>query len=81
LGSTVLDYRRLLLIRTLKAVTDLPIPALVENRRRWWVHLVGTPFHSSDLLMGMRANPIYEYRRYSAEFDVTGDDTWAVEVA
>lgn len=46
------------------------------------VHLVGTPFHQQDLLMSMRANPIYQYRRYAAEFN-PGDlvDGLAVEVA
>lgn len=33
------------------------------------IHLVGTPFHSSDLLMGLKKNPIYKWRRYSAEFN------------
>lgn len=33
------------------------------------VLLVGTPFHKQDLLMGMRENPVYEFRRYAAEFD------------
>jgi hypothetical protein len=46
------------------------------------VFLVGTPFHSQDLLMGMRTNPLYEFRRYAAEYDpaqlVPG--TWAVEI-
>lgn len=32
------------------------------------VILVGTPFHQLDLLMGMKDNPIYTYRRYAAEF-------------
>ncbi len=36
------------------------------------VFLVGTPFHRQDLLMGMRDNPMYEFRRYAAEF--TSDD-------
>lgn len=47
------------------------------------VYLVGTPFHQSDLLMGMRDNPLYAYRRYSAEADVTQlvAGTWAVDVA
>jgi hypothetical protein len=31
------------------------------------VHLVGTPFHGQDLLMGMRKNPMWHFRRYSAE--------------
>lgn len=33
------------------------------------VFLVGTPFHSQDLLMSMRDNPMYSYRRYAAEFE------------
>lgn len=32
------------------------------------IHLVGTPFHRSDLIMSMRGNPLYTYRRYAAEF-------------
>lgn len=45
------------------------------------VFLVGTPFHQQDLLMGMKENPVYEFRRYAAEFD-PGDlvDGLAVEV-
>lgn len=47
------------------------------------VYLVGTPFHQQDLLMGMRENPMYQFRRYAAEFEpedlVAG--TVAVEVA
>lgn len=47
------------------------------------VHLVGTPFHASDLLLSMRENPVYRFRRYAAEYDpgelVTG--TLAVEAA
>jgi len=57
-------------------------PGLVKKR---WpptkIVLVGTPFHQLDLLMGMRENPLYVFRRYSAVFDrsqlVPG--TWAVE--
>lgn len=30
--------------------------------------LVGTPFHQNDLLMNMKENPIYQFRRYRAEF-------------
>lgn len=45
--------------------------------------LVGTPFHEMDLLMGMRGNSVWSFRRYAAEFDprdlVPG--TMAVEVA
>lgn len=33
------------------------------------IFLVGTPFHQDDLLSKMRSNPIYHFRRYSAEFD------------
>jgi hypothetical protein len=46
------------------------------------VFLVGTPFHSQDLLMKMRQNRLYHFRRYAAEYDP--DDlvpgSWAVEV-
>lgn len=47
------------------------------------VHLVGTPFHQQDLLMSMRENPLYEFRRYAAEFDTNEliDGTCAVEIA
>ena len=47
------------------------------------VHLVGTPFHADDLLMGMKANPLYRFRRYAAEF-APGDlvpGTLAVDVS
>lgn len=47
------------------------------------VHLVGTPFHQQDLLMGMRENPMYHFRRYAAEFDMsslTSENGLAVEV-
>lgn len=45
----------------------------VVGRHRIWmpptrIHLVGTPFHSADLLMNMRTNPVYRFRRYAAEF-------------
>jgi hypothetical protein len=33
------------------------------------VYLVGTPFHQLDLLMGMKANPLYKFVRYAAEYD------------
>jgi hypothetical protein len=48
-----------------------------------WVHLVGTPFHNADLLMGLRSNPVYEWRRYSAEFNEADliPGTRAVEAA
>ena len=48
------------------------------------VHLVGTPFHQQDLLMGMRENPMYEFRRYAAEFDpaeLPEPGSLAVEIA
>ena len=38
------------------------------------IGLIGTPFHQQDLLMTMRANPIYEFRRYSAIFEDTERD-------
>jgi hypothetical protein len=45
--------------------------------------LTGTPFHQSDLLMSMRENPIYHFRRYSASFSPQElvEGTWAVEVS
>lgn len=33
------------------------------------VFLIGTPFHANDLLMSMRDNPMYHFRRYAAEYD------------
>lgn len=32
------------------------------------VFLVGTPFHSEDLLLSMKSNPLYQFRRYAAEY-------------
>lgn len=53
--------------------------------RTWFpptrILIVGTPFHDSDLLMSMRVNPMYRFRRYAAEYrheDLV--DGWAVEV-
>ncbi len=34
------------------------------------IFLVGTPQHQNDLLMSMRENPTYHWRRYAAEFDL-----------
>ncbi|MDL5159432.1 hypothetical protein [Actinomycetospora termitidis] len=47
------------------------------------IHLVGTPFHASDLLMSMRDNSRYHFRRYSAECAPAErvGGTWAVEIA
>jgi hypothetical protein len=46
------------------------------------IMLVGTPFHQQDLLMGMRDNPIYSFRRYKAEFAESDlVDGLAVEVS
>lgn len=43
--------------------------------------LVGTPFHERDLLLSMRSNPIYKFRRYAAEYDPADlVDGLAVEV-
>lgn len=57
-----------------------------DTAKRVWmppsrVYLVGTPFHKADLLMSMKKNPVYEFRRYAAEFH-PGDlvDGLAVEV-
>ena len=33
------------------------------------VILVGTPFHAEDLLMSMRTNAVWHFRRYAAEFE------------
>lgn len=32
------------------------------------IFLIGTPFHEDDLISQMKANPIYRYRRYAAEY-------------
>jgi hypothetical protein len=48
------------------------------------VFLVGTPFHSQDLLLNMRLNPLYRYYRYAAEYgpgDLVVPGSLAVEVA
>lgn len=46
------------------------------------VYLVGTPFHQQDLLMNMRKNPVWSYRRYAAEFHPSElvEGTMAIEV-
>ena len=60
--------------------------ALGPNNRVWLpptkVFLVGTPFHRAELLMAMRDNALYGFRRYAAE-DEEHDlvDGLAVEVA
>jgi len=60
----------------------------VVGRHKVWmppttIHLVGTPFHQSDLLMSMRSNPVYRYRRYAAEYAPSDlvPGTCAVEAA
>jgi hypothetical protein len=47
------------------------------------VFLVGTPFHSQDLLLSMKSNEIYKFRRYAAEFAASDlvPGTLAVEAA
>lgn len=47
------------------------------------IHAVGTPFHRQDLLLSMKNNPLYYFRRYAAEF-APGDlvpGTLAVEAS
>lgn len=46
------------------------------------IHLVGTPFHEQDLLLGMKSNAMWAYYRYQAEFrpDELVPGTLAVEV-
>jgi hypothetical protein len=34
------------------------------------LHVVGTPMHASDVLMELRSNPMFVWRRYAAEFNV-----------
>jgi hypothetical protein len=49
------------------------------------VIIVGTPFHSQDLLMTIKSNAVYHFRRYAAEFDPTQlprpSESLAVEIA
>jgi hypothetical protein len=61
---------------------------MVPGHGRIWfpatqVFLVGTPFHSQDLLMAMRTNAVWNYRRYAAEYDVSRlvEGSWAIEVS
>lgn len=46
------------------------------------VRLVGTPFHSQDLLMATARNRLWHFRRYAAEFDTAQlvPGSYAVEV-
>jgi hypothetical protein len=48
---------------------DLTSPFITVRMPPTKVFLVGTPFHDLDLLMGMKKNPMYRYRRYAAEFE------------
>jgi hypothetical protein len=60
-----------------------------RGRLAWFpatkVQLVGTPFHQGDLLLKMKDNPLYLWRRYAADFEpaeckaVSGVQTLAVE--
>lgn len=58
-----------------------------DGTRKWFeptrMFLVGTPFHRQDLLLSMRSNEMYEFRRYAAEFNLSQlvPGTLAVEVA
>lgn len=62
---------------------------VLPNGKQVWfpptrVTLVGTPFHSSDLLMSMRSNEMYRFYRYAAEFDparLPDPNSLAVEIA
>jgi hypothetical protein len=65
---------------TVRTLGDSPLRVVMPATK---VHLVGTPFHQQDLLMSMRSNPVYEFRRYAAEFDPADlvPGTTAVEVA
>lgn len=53
---------------TTRTLGDTPGSPHVEMKPTR-VHLVGTPFHAADLLMSMKENPLYRFRRYSAEYD------------
>lgn len=61
-----------------------PFPG-APQQKMWFeptrVFLVGTPFHEQDLLMSMRRNSMYRFRRYAAEFhpDELVPGTLAVE--
>lgn len=52
--------------------TDRLIGRGEDSRTIWMpptrIYLVGTPFHQQDLLMGMKKNPVYRFRRYAAEY-------------
>ena len=89
-GNTLTHYQRKKVERwwfgTVEGMGHPGTWRVVGGRKVWFrptiIHLVGTPFHQSDLLMGMRTNPVYRFRRYAAEFD-PGDlvpGTMAVEV-
>lgn len=47
------------------------------------IYLVGTPFHRDDLLLSMRSNPLYQFRRYAGEYNEAQrvGGSWAIEVA
>lgn len=49
--------------------TKRTVRGIMREFKATKVHLVGTPFHRQDLLMSMKDNPIYTYRRYAAEFN------------
>jgi len=75
-GNTLTHYQRLKVQRwwfgTVEGMGHPGTWRVVGRHRVWFpatvIHLVGTPFHASDLLMGMRTNPVYRFRRYAAEF-------------
>lgn len=48
--------------------TTRPVLGTVRAFGPTRIHLVGTPFHRQDLLMKMKFNEVYRYRRYAAEF-------------
>lgn len=75
-------------------VTNMAHPGTTRPARIWGqtvsvtmppttIHLVGTPFHSDDLLLGMKGNSRYKFVRYSAECppDQRVPGMWAVELA
>lgn len=76
-GNTLTHYQRKKVERwwfgTVEGMTHPGTWRVVGRRKVWMpptiIHLVGTPFHASDLLMNMRTNPVYRFRRYAAEFD------------
>ncbi len=75
--SSLTSYQRSKIARwwlgTVSGMAHPPTTRIERGERREFpatrVVLVGTPFHSQDLLMSMKSNPLYTFRRYAAEYD------------